>query len=51
MHVHRNETTEDPPEISKAAVTLLTEPDTTVAGGSVENGDGTPWACCQVRLL
>ena len=34
IHVHRNETAEVPPEISKAAVTSLSRPDTTVAGGS-----------------
>jgi hypothetical protein len=36
IHVHRNETAEDPPEISNAAVTCLTKPDTTAAGGSAE---------------
>jgi hypothetical protein len=37
IQVHRNEMAQDPPECSRAAGTCLTEPVTTVAGGSADN--------------
>jgi hypothetical protein len=36
IHVHRHETAQASPQITKAAVTSSIEPDTTVAGGNAD---------------